>query len=144
MGRFVGQCHQRFVAGIQNELKFFVCLYHSFVTEQITYFSRMFKYLSSWSKRKRQNQIWNFKIFNSRVVIIQQTEHDIQRYRREKVNNKSLILKYNMKKVQWIYRSRHFSEIYFFSALYSLNTKRRLLYLKTQFVPRSKHFSSRL
>ena len=25
-----------------------------------------------------------------------------------------------------------------------LNTKRRLLYLKTQFVPRSKHFSSRL
>ena len=26
----------------------------------------------------------------------------------------------------------------------SLNTKRRLLYLKTQFVPRSKHFSSRL
>ena len=26
----------------------------------------------------------------------------------------------------------------------SLNTKRRPLYLKTQFVPRSKHFSSRL
>ena len=26
----------------------------------------------------------------------------------------------------------------------TLNTKRRLLYLKTQFVPRSKHFSSRL
>ena len=26
----------------------------------------------------------------------------------------------------------------------SLKTKRRLLYLKTQFVPRSKHFSSRL
>ena len=25
-----------------------------------------------------------------------------------------------------------------------LNTERRLLYLKTQFVPRSKHFSSRL
>jgi hypothetical protein len=25
-----------------------------------------------------------------------------------------------------------------------LNTKRKLLYLKTQFVPRSKHFSSRL
>ena len=25
-----------------------------------------------------------------------------------------------------------------------LKTKRRLLYLKTQFVPRSKHFSSRL
>ena len=25
-----------------------------------------------------------------------------------------------------------------------LNTKRRLLYVKTQFVPRSKHFSSRL
>ena len=25
-----------------------------------------------------------------------------------------------------------------------LNTKRRLLYLKTQFVPRSKHFSSQL
>jgi hypothetical protein len=25
-----------------------------------------------------------------------------------------------------------------------LNTKRSLLYLKTQFVPRSKHFSSRL
>ena len=25
-----------------------------------------------------------------------------------------------------------------------LNTKRRLLYLKTKFVPRSKHFSSRL
>ena len=25
-----------------------------------------------------------------------------------------------------------------------LNAKRRLLYLKTQFVPRSKHFSSRL
>ena len=25
-----------------------------------------------------------------------------------------------------------------------LNTKRRVLYLKTQFVPRSKHFSSRL
>ena len=25
-----------------------------------------------------------------------------------------------------------------------LNTKRRLLYLKTQFVPRSKHFSPRL
>ena len=25
-----------------------------------------------------------------------------------------------------------------------LNTKRRLLYLKTQFVPRSKHFSSKL
>ena len=25
-----------------------------------------------------------------------------------------------------------------------LNTKRRLLYLKTQFLPRSKHFSSRL
>ena len=25
-----------------------------------------------------------------------------------------------------------------------LNTKRRLFYLKTQFVPRSKHFSSRL
>ena len=25
-----------------------------------------------------------------------------------------------------------------------LNTKRRLLYLKTQIVPRSKHFSSRL
>ena len=28
--------------------------------------------------------------------------------------------------------------------LATLNTKRRLLYLKTQFVPRSKHFSSRL
>ena len=28
--------------------------------------------------------------------------------------------------------------------LTALNTKRRLLYLKTQFVPRSKHFSSRL
>ena len=28
--------------------------------------------------------------------------------------------------------------------LNALNTKRRLLYLKTQFVPRSKHFSSRL
>ena len=26
----------------------------------------------------------------------------------------------------------------------TLNTKRRLLYLKTQFVPHSKHFSSRL
>jgi hypothetical protein len=25
-----------------------------------------------------------------------------------------------------------------------LNTKRRMLYLKTEFVPRSKHFSSRL
>ena len=31
-----------------------------------------------------------------------------------------------------------------YSVLNSLNTKRRLLYLKTQFVPRSKHFSSRL
>ena len=29
-------------------------------------------------------------------------------------------------------------------AINPLNTKRRLLYLKTQFVPRSKHFSSRL
>ena len=28
--------------------------------------------------------------------------------------------------------------------IYPLNTKRRLLYLKTQFVPHSKHFSSRL
>ena len=31
-----------------------------------------------------------------------------------------------------------------FYSLNLLNTKRRLLYLKTQFVPRSKHFSSRL
>jgi len=31
-----------------------------------------------------------------------------------------------------------------FFILDSLNTKRRLLYLKNQFVPRSKHFSSRL
>ena len=31
-----------------------------------------------------------------------------------------------------------------YSGLNPLNTKRRLLYLKTQFVPRSKHFSSRL
>ena len=30
------------------------------------------------------------------------------------------------------------------SQINPLNTKRRLLYLKTQFVPRSKHFSSRL
>ena len=29
------------------------------------------------------------------------------------------------------------------SLINPLNTKRRLLYLKTQFVPRSKHFSSR-
>ena len=34
--------------------------------------------------------------------------------------------------------------IYTPSAINPLNTKRRLLYLKTQFVPRSKHFSSRL
>ena len=32
----------------------------------------------------------------------------------------------------------------FCSSFNPLNTKRRLLYLKTQFVPRSKHFSSRL
>ena len=31
-----------------------------------------------------------------------------------------------------------------YSYVNPLNTKRRLLYLKTQFVPRSKHFSSRL
>ena len=30
------------------------------------------------------------------------------------------------------------------SSLNPLNTKRGLLYIKTQFVPRSKHFSSRL
>ena len=30
------------------------------------------------------------------------------------------------------------------SSINPLKTKRRLLYLKTQFVPRSKHFSSRL
>ena len=30
------------------------------------------------------------------------------------------------------------------SSINPLNTKRRPLYLKTQFVPRSKHFSSRL
>ena len=30
------------------------------------------------------------------------------------------------------------------SVINPLKTKRRLLYLKTQFVPRSKHFSSRL
>ena len=30
------------------------------------------------------------------------------------------------------------------TSLNPLNTKGRLLYLKTQFVPRSKHFSSRL
>ena len=32
----------------------------------------------------------------------------------------------------------------FFLNFNPLNTKRRLLYLKTQLVPRSKHFSSRL
>ena len=38
-------------------------------------------------------------------------------------------------------RGRKFKLI---SAFNPLKTKRRLLYLKTQFVPRSKHFSSRL
>jgi len=33
---------------------------------------------------------------------------------------------------------------YAIPAINPLKTKRRLLYLKTQFVPRSKHFSSRL
>ena len=33
---------------------------------------------------------------------------------------------------------------YFDTRFNPLKTKRRLLYLKTQFVPRSKHFSSRL
>ena len=37
-----------------------------------------------------------------------------------------------------------FIEIAHASYINPLNTKRRLLYLKTQFVPRSKHFSSRL
>ena len=32
----------------------------------------------------------------------------------------------------------------FYTSINPLNTKRRLLYLKTHFVPHSKHFSSRL
>ena len=41
----------------------------------------------------------------------------------------------------------HFSSLRFYQEYFvinPLNTKSRLLYLKTQFVPRSKHFSSRL
>ena len=38
----------------------------------------------------------------------------------------------------------HRAEFRVFQIDNPLNTKRRLLYLKTQFVPRSKHFSSRL
>ena len=45
------------------------------------------------------------------------------------------------KTISWIVKQ--YPEVYFYCSN-PLNTKRRLLYLKTQFVPRSKHFSSRL
>ena len=38
----------------------------------------------------------------------------------------------------------YFIPLHNFTMFNPLNTKRRLLYLKTQFVPRSEHFSSRL
>ena len=44
-------------------------------------------------------------------------------------------------------RRQFFSYLYIYFVIFALNllnTKRRLLYLKTQFVPRSKHFSSQL
>ena len=41
-------------------------------------------------------------------------------------------------------KKNHLSLSYSVFHINLLNTKRRLLYLKTQFVPRSKHFSSRL
>ena len=55
--------------------------------------------------------------------------------------SQSMVCTYYMYRHLLLFRNNRFGEISLFSPL---NTKRRLLYLKTHFVPRSKHFSSRL
>ena len=54
---------------------------------------------------------------------------------------KSMLSKYGGRGEQGIKISSQINRVNNFNPL---KTKRRLLYLKTQFVPRSKHFSSRL
>ena len=58
-----------------------------------------------------------------------------KKFMREKIINSDSVLNFN--------RYIPFN-IKYTSKLNPLKTKRRLLYLRTQFVPRSKHFSSRL
>jgi len=53
-------------------------------------------------------------------------------------------VKYSIPYLQFIYTSQEIKSTSFTSSFNPLQTKCRLFYLKTQFVPRSKHFSIRL
>ena len=57
----------------------------------------------------------------------------------------TLINNVSWRKVFWVSDDRAKLKYHFYHNFFNpLNTKRRLFYLKAQFVPRSKHFSSRL
>ena len=68
------------------------------------------------------NYLWSIKLFES-YVIYEYTSTQIRTHDSKNISYVQVIL---------------------LQLLNPLKTKRRLLYLKTHFVPRSKHFSSRL
>ena len=76
------------------------------------------------------------KLAGSWVMMIE-LQRQVQ-WTRKKKSNKRIV--YIRKKNQYIF----FCDPHFYCLTDCLETKRRLLYLKTQSVPRCKHFSSRL